>query len=138
MNHEQLKLMLGDYACIAYTDHGLVFTSKERGIAPLVELCELNKAKQELFAADKVIGKAAALLCIYCNIKMLYARVISKPALEVLEDNGIDTNYDKLVPYIKNRTGNGKCPMEKLAKGVDDPEMMFKKAKEFVDKNQGE
>lgn len=138
MNHEQLKTMLGDYACIAYTDHGLVFTSKERGIAPLVELCELNTVKEGLFIADKVIGKAAALLCVYCNIKMLYARVASKAAIEVLEDNGVDTNYDKLVPYIKNRTGKGKCPMEKLAKDVDSPEEMFNKAKDFLEKNKND
>lgn len=133
MNHDQLKRSLGEYACIAYNSQGLVFTSKLRGVAPLAELCELNTENEELYVADKVVGKAAALLCAYCNVKMLYAAVISEAALEVLASYAIDVSYTALVPYIKNRSGDGKCPMEQLSSDTDSPEEMYRRVKEFLE-----
>lgn len=134
MNHKRLKQELADFALVAYRREELFFSSKQRGIAPLVALCEKNIDMDELCAADKVIGKAAALLCVQCNVKTLYAKVISEAALSVLEKNNIDVSYETKVPYIKNREGDGKCPMELLAKGVDKPSVMLKRAQNFLEK----
>ena len=132
MNHEQLKQNLSDFACIAYKKEVLVYSSKMRGIAPLVELCDINKENDELFVADKVIGKAAALLCIKCNVRMLFAKVISDAAIKILHDYGVDTRFDERVAFIENRTGTGKCPMEALAADTVSPDEMLKRAKDFL------
>ena len=105
MTLELLKASLNDYACIAYSDEGLVYTSRQRGIGPLVELCEMNTALDELYVADKVIGKAAALLCVKCSVKMLYAKVASEAAVKILKEHGIETSYDELAEYIKGQDG---------------------------------
>ena len=132
MNHNQLKQELKDFALVAFKNDKLYYSSGQRGIAPLVALCEKNVQKDDLHIADKVIGKAAALLCAHCGVKVLFAKVISKAALEVLQQYNIDTEYDKLVPYIRNREGNGKCPMEKLAHCVSDPGEMLLRAQNFL------
>lgn len=132
MNHRRLKLELKDYACIAFKNDEEFFSSKQRGIAPLVKLCNANPSHDELHAADKVIGKAAALLCALSGIKVLYAKVVSQAALDVLATYDIDVRYDIKVPYIKNRAGDGKCPMEKLASGTEDPSEMLLRAQDFL------
>lgn len=133
MNLNRLKQELADFALVAFKQDELFFSSKQRGIAPLVSLCEKNTDRSELYVADKVIGKAAALLCVQCNAKMLYAKVISEAALSVLDKYKIDAAYDTLVPFIKNKEGDNKCPMEKLASGVDEPIKMLRRAKNFLE-----
>ena len=132
MNHNRLKQELKDFALVAFKQDEFYYSSKQRGIAPLVALCEKSVRKDDLYLADKVIGKAAALLCVHCGVKVLYAKVISEAALAVLQQYDIDTEYDKLVPYIRNREGDGKCPMEKLAHGISDPGEMLLRAQNFL------
>ena len=63
--------------------------------------------------ADKVVGKAAAALMVLGYAKEIYADVISRYAIELLESNGIATTYGKAVAHITNRTGTDLCPLEK-------------------------
>jgi hypothetical protein len=132
LNHKRLKQELKDFALVAFKQDEFYYSSKQRGIAPLVALCEMKMSKDELYLADKVIGKAAALLCVKCGVTVLYAKVVSGAALDVLQQYDIDVAYDTLVPYIRNRERNGKCPMEKLAHGVTEPEQMLVRAQGFL------
>ena len=87
--------------------------STKQGIAPILELMQLKiHFLNNASVADKVIGKAAALLLIKAGIKELYAGIISEHAVKVLEQNEITVQYDTIVPYIINRRGDGMCPME--------------------------
>lgn len=99
-----------------------VFTSQERGVKPLLFLL---KEKKELLkgasVADKVIGKAAALLMVLGEIKEVHTLIISEPAIKVFEKHNIPCFYDKKVDRIVNRTGGGLCPMESLCLDIDDP-----------------
>ena len=76
--------------------------------------------------ADKVIGKAAALLMIYGSVKEVYTPTISAPAIEVFLNHNITLHYDKVVDRIINRKGDGLCPMESLCINVDNPEEAFR------------
>lgn len=136
MNHKQLKCELesGNYTCIAFDENGLYYSSYKQGIVPLAELCEKNTACRKLYIGDKVTGKAAALLTVKCGAQMLYTGVITNDALDVLIEHGIDIEYEKKVPHIKNRTGTGKCPMELLAKDVVFPAEMYDMIKAFLEK----
>ena len=100
--------------------------SERRGVAPILNLLREDRDSLEGgYVADKVIGKAAALLLMYGRITALYTRVISSHALNVLKDSGIHVVYDKLVPYVINRDGTDMCPMEKLVLEIGDPEDAF-------------
>lgn len=98
-----------------------VLTSRKRGVAPLLELVESGEALNGFCAADKVVGKATALLYRLLGVKAVYADVISDSALQTLYDGGITVIYGEKAPYIINRTGDGRCPMETATADLDDP-----------------
>lgn len=108
------------YTCVL-VKNDMVYTSKERGIKPLLCCYKEQKMKQGCSAADRVVGKAAAFFYVLLGAKELYADVISKPALEVLEKAGIAVSYTTLVDAIRNRTNTGFCPMETAVWDIEDP-----------------
>ncbi len=103
-----------------------IYISTERGIKPIVELLR-NKpdALKDAVVCDKVIGKAAALLLAYGEIKELYTPVLSRPAEAILKKYHIQYQYDRLVDRIKNRAGDGLCPMETMAMDLQTAEEAF-------------
>ena len=101
----------GDYT-LAVMHGDDVYTSKERGVKPLLELYERYGELRGAAAADKVVGKAAALLYVRLGISELYTDVVSTHALAVLRENGIDTSFTVETEAIRNRRGDGFCPME--------------------------
>ena len=97
-----------------------VRTFRERGVKPLLSLLDSSIDLSLASASDKVVGKAAAMLYVKLGIKELYASVLSKPALEVLTKNGISAEYGELVGAIRNRSGDGFCPMESAVIDITD------------------
>lgn len=96
------------------------YVSKERGIKPLLTLLDSGADTRGTCAADKVVGKAAAFIYLKLGISGIYALIISKPALDVLRGAGIEVLYDELTDAIKNRRGDGFCPMESAVKEISD------------------
>ena len=96
-------------------------TDTRRGVTPLLDLIDSGKDFSAFSAADKVVGRGAALLYAYLKIKCLYASVLSKSALEVLNYHKISCEYDTLAEGIMNRAHDGPCPMERATEGVVDP-----------------
>lgn len=114
------------------------FTSTKRGIAPILELLKENPSfLQEANIADKVIGKAAALLLIYGKVKHIHADVISEHAAQVLNLHQVSYSYDQIVPYIINRVKTDMCPMEKCVLTIDDPNEALEALKLEVARMQG-
>ena len=107
------------YTCVVTKDD-FCFTSKQRGVKPLLELIDSSNDCKGAVAADKVVGKAAAFLYVLLGVKAVYADVISEHAFAVLQRNGILVDYTELVPMIKNRDGSGFCPMEQATLAVTD------------------
>lgn len=125
MNKEIIKkasslLQEGNYTLVLYNGKDFI-TSKARGVRPLLSLYDEGKDVHDYLSADKVIGKGAAFLYVLLNIKGIYAYVISKPALEVLQKAGIEVEYLSLAEHIYNHTHTGFCPIETAVNGIDDP-----------------
>jgi hypothetical protein len=133
MSLEQAKsLLLSSESTIVVVSNGEIFTSKERGVKPLLHLLTEKKGfLKGASVADKVIGKAAALLMVYGEIKEVHTRIISEPAIKVFEKYNISCCFDKKVERIINRTGDGLCPMETLCIDVEDPKEAFLKTLDF-------
>ena len=119
LNIAKTKLEQENYTCVL-TDGERFFTSRERGVKPIVQFIASKSLPKGLFAADKVVGKATAYLYIILEIKSLYAKVISKPALKALGENGIEVKYESLVDNIINRKGDGICPFEMAVLKIND------------------
>ena len=107
--------------CVLCCDD-VILTDKRRGVRPLLDLLDGNANVAGFSVADKVVGKAAAYLYCLLGVKELYAKIISQPALAVLQRNSIRVEYDRLVPAIRNRAGDGPCPMESAVWEIDDPQ----------------
>jgi len=97
-----------------------VYYSKARGVKPLLNWLDDGMDFAGYSAADKVVGKAAAMLYALLGVSKVHAFVISEKALEVLAGNGIVVTYDTLVDRIHNRTNTGFCPMEEAVWEIDD------------------
>lgn len=127
------ELLDNNYTCVFVQGKEVVMTSFDRGVKPLITYYETKKDMQKsAVLADKVIGQAAALLAVLCGITAIYTPVISEDAIKVLNKNGIFVTYEQTVPYIVNRSGNGRCPMEELSMGVNEPLDMYKKIKKWI------
>lgn len=117
-------LISGGYTCVL-TDGQAVYTSTDRGVKPLVRFLESGQIPAGLCAADKVVGRATAYLYVRLKVKGVYSQIISRPAVDVLRENGIDVRYDKLVPNIINRKGDGICPFEAAVMEIYDPDRAY-------------
>jgi hypothetical protein len=75
--------------------------------------------------ADRVVGKAVALLCVYAKIFKVYADVLSKKAKIVLEENGIYHEWKELVDTILDLDRSDMCPFERAAANLSDPKTAY-------------
>ena len=117
-------LVDGGYTCVL-TDGAEIYTSTHRGVKPLVQFLESDTAFAGFSAADKVVGRATAYLYVLLGVKELFAQVISRPALAVLQANGIAAEYGDLVDNIINRKGDGICPFEATVMDITDPQQAY-------------
>ena len=119
------ELLKDDVTCVLIKDD-IVYTSNLKGVAPLLSYVNQNINVEGFCVADKVIGKASALLCAYLKVKEIYAETLSEDGKKILEEYKIPYSYKTLVPFILNRNKDDKCPMEKAVENCDDPNMAIK------------
>lgn len=82
-------------------------------IKDIKEILKQNEnALEGAIIADKVIGKVVASILAVAGINKIYAKVMSKYAIPVLNENNIKYEYENLVEYIINKDKTGMCPME--------------------------
>ena len=125
-------LRQGAYSCVV-ANQGRVETFSRRGVADLY--CLLRENPEFLRGAriaDKVVGKAAAALMILAGASRLYAEVLSRPALELLQRAGLETHYSQCVPYIINRSASGWCPLETRCFTLQTPEECLVQITDFL------
>ena len=136
LNTAKALLKTENFTLVVISSDKGVFTSSDRGVKPLLHLLENEKDfLKGASVADKVIGKAAALLMVLGGIKEVHTNVISDPAVEVFEKHNITFFFDKKVERIINRKGDGLCPMETLCIDVEEPSEAFEKIKEWLEKH---
>lgn len=123
-NLNRAKQLLEGGAALAIVNGGGELTFNERGIKTLLSL--QNGSLTGAFAADKVVGKAAAMMMVRGGVTEVYAQLISRPALEVFKAHNKICLYGEVVPYIINRDKTGLCPMEQAVLGVDDVDKAYK------------
>ncbi len=75
--------------------------------------------------ADRVVGKAVALLCVYASIKGVYAEVLSRQAQVVLENQKMFYQFGEIVDTVLDSRRTGTCPFEGVAASLSDPEQAY-------------
>ena len=131
-----LRNLLKEYSIVIIRNDEVIFRSKDSGIAPLLEAIESISMEKlrETYVADKIVGKAAALLFALFKPRYVFSVTISKPAIEVLKVNDIEFDYDNLVDHILNRDKTDLCPFEKAVLQINDPTKAYRVIKETLEK----
>ena len=123
----------GELTCAVAHAGKVIFTSQARGVKPLVDFYHTHgSAYAGAALADKVIGRAAALIITLCGVGEVYSDVMSTSALAELRSAGITARCGREVEAIRNRDNTGLCPMEALSQGVQSPREMLARAEEFL------
>jgi hypothetical protein len=108
----------------------IIFESASHGISGVLEAVEkLGDKLEGASVADRVAGKAIALLCVYAKVKAMYAMTLSKKAKAVFENHAIYHEGDNLVESILDIDKAGICPFEKLATEISDPLEAYERLK---------
>ena len=95
LNYIKELLLKDNHSIVILKKDASIVTSDDRGVFPLINLLEEDQLQlQDSIIADKVIGKAAALLMIYGGVKEVYSPVISTPAIKVLYSHNVNIYYD--------------------------------------------
>lgn len=126
------KLKNGGHSLVICADCDTI-VSNVKGIRPLIEALDAVNEHTEIFAADRIVGKAAAMLYVLMKAKGIWAEVISKPAFILLSENGIELEYETLTDNIINRSGTGLCPMKQAVRDIDDPPAAYEAIKQRLD-----
>lgn len=114
-------------------NNGTIHTYDGRGVSDLYRIyTNESQLLKDSILADKVVGKGAAALMVLGKISQIHADVISRPALSMLETNGIVVTYSKLVDNIINRQGTGICPVETLCLDCETAEECLPKISFFL------
>jgi len=106
---------------------------KGDGIRPFLEvIAEMGEEINDSVIGDRILGRASALLCRYIKAKGVYSPQGTKTGIALLIMGGVPCQVDKLIPIIKNRTGDGLCPFEKILKDVISPEEAYQILKDKI------
>jgi len=108
----------------------IVFEAGSRGISGLLGAIEnFGDKLRGASVADKVVGRAVALLCVYAGVEAVYASILSGRARALLEENSIRVEWDTLVESVLDTDKVAACPFEELAAEIVDPEEAYRRLK---------
>src|SRR4030042_1143206 len=129
------EFLTNDNTLRVYKGNKLIFASDKDRLLPLVEYLEkFASMHRNVVIFDKILGRAAALLCIMANCREVYSPLGSRLAVEVLERNGIKHHLSQIVPCIQKPNHEDMCPMEALSIGKE-PEEFYRLIKNLLAEN---
>jgi hypothetical protein len=115
---------------VAAKDGKILFRSKSHGVSDLLMMIEdIGKRAEGSSVADSVVGRAAALLCVYSKTIAVFGARMSEGAVSILKANAIHYEFGTLVPRILNREKSDICPFDKALIEIEDPAKALEKLK---------
>ncbi len=118
-----------------YEGSKLIFSSQKDRLLPLVDYIDKFQSNHtDVVIFDKIMGRAAALLCIKADCREVYSPLGSQLATEALEQYNIKYHLNQIVPCIQKPNGEDMCPMEKLSLDKK-PEEFYLALKKLIAEN---
>ncbi|MBE7042485.1 MAG: DUF1893 domain-containing protein [Ruminococcaceae bacterium] len=118
--NEAIKMLNEETAtCVLVKDNKIISAESPRGIAYIIDLYHAGELK-DVYVADKIIGKAAAMIFSLGGINGCYGETVSQAAVEWMKLKNIPLQSLHIVSQIENRKGDGMCPMEETVTSVFD------------------
>ena len=119
--------------CVAVQGDKIVAVERGRGVSPLLNLYDRDKAlMKNAVIVDKVIGRAAAFVIIKGGASEVFGKITSEDAVVLLKKHNIPVTYDLLVPRILNQKRNGLCPLEDSVKSTEDADIALKSMRKRI------
>lgn len=108
--------------------NGIIISKKcGNGLRPMLEVIrELDKEIFRSVIGDRILGRASALLCVYCKSIGVYSPQSTKKAISILLKEGITCQIDRIIPFIQNKDGDDICPFEKMIENIELPIEAYK------------
>lgn len=108
----------------------VIYSTKSHRISGFLDAIDSCGAKLEgACVADKVAGKAIALLCAYAKVREVFAAIMSRSAQTVFKKHNISCYWTEMVEKVLDTSKAGTCPFEKTAANISDPEQAYKSFK---------
>lgn len=127
------RLKEENLSLVVVKDGKTIFETKSSGLKGFLQVIELlGKELTESSVADKIMGRAVALLSVYSRVYAVFAVTISEEGIKVLEDNNIPYQFERCVPSVLNSKGDDMCPFEKLTMTYADPAEAYSKLKSLI------
>ena len=127
------RLYKKEFTLVVVKNGKVLFETRSHRIAGFLSAIEqLDATLEGATVADRVAGKAVALLCVYAGISDVYAGVLSRKAKAVFQEYGISCEWKELVDNILDLNRNGVCPFEKAAADISDPEQAYAAFKKLL------
>ncbi|MDD5081841.1 MAG: DUF1893 domain-containing protein [Dehalococcoidales bacterium] len=99
-----------------YENGELVFASAREQLSPLLEYIErCGPYHHRVLVLDRIMGNAAALLCVIAQAGEIYSPLGSELAIQTLKKYGIKYHLSEITPCIRKDNSQDMCPMERLS-----------------------
>ena len=122
----RLRLRERDISLVVVKNGSFLLESVSHGISGFLEAIDfLGEELAGSSVADRVVGRAIALLCVYSRVSAVFAVTMSVGGARVLEDRKINYQSERRVPNILNRRRSAICPFEELAITFKSPEEAY-------------
>ncbi len=132
------ELFKKSLALVIVKDGKIIYETRSHRISGFMQAIDkFKKEVEDSCVADRVVGKAVALLCLYAGIRGVHAVVLSRQAQSVLESQEVFYQFGEVVDAVLDSSRTGTCPFEGVAAGLSDPEEAyeaFKKMQENLKK----
>ena len=105
----------------------MIYSSSGRGVSPLLGAIEEVGVEglKGVLTADRIVGRAAALLNVYMGVSEVHALVISTGAEELFRGHDVAFDFAEETDVVKDVDGVVFCPFERLVQGISDPGEAF-------------
>ncbi|MGN0879704.1 MAG: DUF1893 domain-containing protein [Oligosphaeraceae bacterium] len=116
------RLLAGGHRCVMLSG-GDCRVSDARGVRPLLDALAEGCDLRDYVVADRVIGKAAAMLLVLAGVRQAHGLVVSQTAINFARENSLCLSFDRKVDVIADASGTGICPLEQAVADIEDVAM---------------
>ena len=124
----------GEAAAVTARDGVIQTRASGRGVLPLLKLLDDGHLRHAL-VVDKVVGRAAAAVCLVGRARRVHGLLMSEEAKRLLAAHNVPASADRLVPKILNRDQSASCPLEARVAQEADPQKMVAALRAFLGAN---
>lgn len=130
LNLAKRRLSQKNFSLVITKNGRVLFETESHGISDLLKaIKQLQENMVSSSVADRIVGRASALLLVYSGVVAVFAGTASEGGIEVLKNNHVFHEFGKRVPRILDSKRVDVCPFEKLVAKFSDPKDAYEELK---------